>query len=80
MTAGMLAADVLAGGASPLRAAPPGEMEPEEARDRIAATLERMNAALTPEMLREIKTLPEKQRTRLVKAVGELSSKAAGLI
>ncbi|MEX2286567.1 MAG: hypothetical protein WD648_05705 [Planctomycetaceae bacterium] len=47
---------------------------------RITTTLERINAALSPEMLRDIRALPEKQRTRFVKAVGQLSSKAAGLI
>lgn len=47
---------------------------------RITTTLERINAALTTDMLRDIRALPEKQRTRFVKAVGQLSSKAAGLI
>jgi hypothetical protein len=56
------------------------QMPASQLVNRISATLERMNAALTPDMLREIRALPEKQRTRFVKAVGELSSKAAGLI
>ena len=43
-------------------------------------TLERINKALTPQMLTELRSLPEKKRDRLVKAVSELSSKTAGLL
>ena len=46
---------------------------------RMTSTLERLNQALTPSAVREMRKLPEKMRDRFVKAVGELSSKAAGL-
>jgi hypothetical protein len=47
---------------------------------RITMTIERLNKALTPEMLKELRSLPEKKRDHLVKAVSELSSKTVGLI
>ena len=43
-------------------------------------TLERINEALTPEVLKAFKTLPEKKRTRFLKAVSGLSTKTARLI
>ncbi len=47
---------------------------------RMTNTLERVNHALSPELLKECRLLPEKQRNRLVKAVSELSSKVAELM
>jgi hypothetical protein len=46
----------------------------------MAGALERVNEALTPEMLKAFKMLPEKKRTRFLKAVSELGTKAARLI
>ena len=46
---------------------------------RMTSTLERLNQALSSSALREMRNLPEKMRDRFVKAVAELSSKAAGL-
>jgi hypothetical protein len=46
---------------------------------RMTSTLERLNQALTASAVREMRKLPEKMRDRFVKAVAELSSKAAGL-
>ena len=44
------------------------------------AVLERMNEALTSEVLKAFKTLPEKKRNRFLKAVSSLNAKAARLI
>ena len=52
----------------------------EQLLSRMTATLERINKALTPQILREIRRLPEKSRSRFLKAASELGSKAAGLI
>lgn len=52
----------------------------EQLASRMISTLERINKALTPQMIKEIKKLPEKSRTRLLSAVSELGSKAAGLM
>jgi hypothetical protein len=46
----------------------------------MSGTLERINEALTPEVLKAFKTLPEKKRTRFLKAVSGLSTKTARLI
>jgi len=51
----------------------------EQLVSRMTSALERMNKALTPQMLREIRHLPEKTRNRFLKAASELGSKAAGL-
>ncbi len=47
---------------------------------RMTITLERMNNVLTPEFREEFKRLPDKFKNRFIKAVGDLSSKAAELI
>lgn len=47
---------------------------------RVTSSLKRINQALTPEMLKELRGLPEKQRNQLIKEVGELSSKVAALM
>ena len=47
---------------------------------RMTMTVERINKVLTPDMLKELRSLPEKKRDRLVKAVSELSSQTVGLI
>lgn len=47
---------------------------------RMTSTLERINKAFTPELTKGFRKLPEKQRDRFIKAVGELSSKAAELM
>ena len=47
---------------------------------RITNSLQRINQTLTPEMLKELRRFPEKQRNRLIKEVGELSSKVAELM
>jgi len=47
---------------------------------KVTLALERMNQALTAELLKDARRLPEKQRQRFIKAVGELSSKAARLM
>lgn len=52
----------------------------EQLASRMTSTLERINKALTPQMIREIRKLPEKSRARLLQAVNELSSKAAALM
>jgi hypothetical protein len=52
----------------------------EQMLKRAVTTLERINKALTEEMLQEIKKQPQKKRDRLVKVVGEISSKTAKLM
>jgi len=47
---------------------------------RMTATVERINKALSPDVLKDFHKLPEKMRTRFIKAVGELSTKAADLM
>jgi hypothetical protein len=59
---------------------PKSRVSPEQLITRVAGNLERVNAALTLEMLKAFKSLPESKRTRFVKAVSELSSKAARII
>ncbi len=56
------------------------QVSAEQLLARMTSALERMNKALTPQVLREIRALPEKSRTRFVKAASELGSKSAGLI
>jgi hypothetical protein len=60
--------------------APRPHLPPEQLITRMAGALERVNEALTPEMLKAFKMLPEKKRTRFLKAVSELGTKAARLI
>jgi hypothetical protein len=59
---------------------PRPHVTPEQLITRMSGTLERINEALTPEVLKAFKTLPEKKRTRFLKAVSELSTKTARLI
>ena len=47
---------------------------------RATATLRRINDALSPEVLQDVKTLPQKIRDQFTAAVAELSSKTAGLL
>ncbi len=60
--------------------APRPQLAPEQLLTRMSGTLERINEALTPEVLKAFKTLPEKKRTRFLKAVSGLSTKTARLI
>ncbi len=60
--------------------APRPHLSPEQLIARMSGTLERINEALTPEILKAFKTLPEKKRARFLKAVSGLSTKAARLI
>jgi hypothetical protein len=60
--------------------APRPHASPEQLITRMSGTLERINEALTPEVLKAFKTLPEKKRTRFLKAVSGLSTKTARLI
>ena len=53
---------------------------PEQLLKRMTSSLERLNTALTPEMVKQFRKLPEKPRSRFVQVVGEFSSKVAGLI
>lgn len=53
------------------------KLAPEHTIKRMTSTLERMNKSLTPEMLEEFRTLPEKLRVRFVQAVSELSTAVA---
>jgi hypothetical protein len=59
---------------------PRPHVTPEQLITRMSGTLERINEALTPDVLKEFKTLPEKKRTRFLKAVSGLSTKTARLI
>jgi len=60
--------------------APRPDASAEQIIMRMTKTLERCQEALTPEVCRQFKKLPDKVRNRFIKAVGELSSKAAGLM
>lgn len=60
--------------------APRPSLSPEQLITRVSGTLERMNEALTSDVLKAFKSLPEKKRTRFLKAVSALSSKAARLM
>ncbi len=51
----------------------------EQLAKRMCSTLERMNKALTPETVTQMKKLPEKVRVRLVAAMKDLSAKIAKL-
>ncbi len=59
---------------------PRPHVSPEQLITRMSGTLERINEALTAEVLKEFKTLPEKKRARFLKAVSGLSTKTARLI
>lgn len=52
---------------------------PEQMLRRAVSSLEKMNEALTPELVKAFRRLPADLRGRFVAAVGELSSKAATL-
>lgn len=56
------------------------QVSAEQLLKRLTTTMERMNKALTDEMLEDMKKQPQKKRDRLVKAVGEISSKTARLM
>ncbi len=60
--------------------APRPQASPEQLITRMATTLERINEALTADMLKEFKSLPEKKRSRFLKAVSGLSTKSARLL
>jgi hypothetical protein len=60
--------------------APRPQASPEQLITRMSSTLERINEALTSEMLKEFKSLPEKKRNRFLKAVSGLSTKTARLL
>jgi hypothetical protein len=60
--------------------APRPQASPEQLITRMSTTLERINEALTSEMLKEFKSLPEKKRSRFLKAVSGLSTKTARLL
>jgi hypothetical protein len=60
--------------------APRPHLSPEQLITRMSGTLERINEALTPEVLKAFKSLPDKKRTRFLKAVSGLSTKTARLI
>lgn len=47
---------------------------------RAAKTLQRIEAAITPEFAEVFRTLPEQEQNRFIKAVGDLSSKVAELL
>ncbi|HEV8004270.1 MAG TPA: hypothetical protein VGP63_30685 [Planctomycetaceae bacterium] len=59
---------------------PRPQASPEQLITRMSTTLERINEALTSEMLKEFKSLPEKKRSRFLKAVSGLSTKTARLL
>jgi hypothetical protein len=67
-------------GSDPVAVAARPHLSPEQLITRMSGALERVNEALTPEVLKEFKTLPEKKRARFLKAVSGLSTKAARLI
>jgi len=60
--------------------APRPQPSPEQLITRMSTTLERINEALTADMLKAFKSLPEKKRSRFLKAVSGLSTKAARLL
>jgi hypothetical protein len=55
------------------------EPSPEQLLKRVVSSLERINQALTPELVTACRRLPAALRGRFVEAVGELNSKAATL-
>jgi hypothetical protein len=61
-------------------AAPRPRLSPEQLITRVSGTLERVNEALTADVLKAFKTLPEKKRNRFLKAVSALGTKAARLM
>jgi hypothetical protein len=60
--------------------APRPQASPEQLITRMSSTLERINEALTGDMLKAFKSLPEKKRSRFLKAVSGLSTKTARLL
>jgi hypothetical protein len=60
--------------------APRPRLTPEQLITRVSGTLERVNEALTADVLKAFKSLPEKKRNRFLKAVGALGTKAARLM
>jgi hypothetical protein len=52
----------------------------EQLLKRMTSTLERINRDLTPELLAQLKRLPEKQRNRFSKSAAEFTSKVAELL
>jgi len=60
--------------------APRPQPSPEQLITRMSSTLERINEALTSDMLKAFKSLPEKKRARFLKAVSGLSTKSARLL
>jgi hypothetical protein len=60
--------------------APRPQASPEQLITRMSTTLERINEALTGDMLKAFKSLPEKKRSRFLKAVSGLSTKTARLL
>ena len=52
---------------------------PEQMLKRAVSSLERINQALTPELVKSFRRLPADLRGRFIDAVGELSSRAATL-
>jgi hypothetical protein len=60
--------------------APRPQASPEQLITRMSSTLERINEALSPEVLKAFKSLPEKKRSRFLKAVSGLSTKTARLL
>jgi hypothetical protein len=59
---------------------PRPQVSPEQLITRMSGTLERINEAMTPDVLKAFKSLPEKKRSRFLKAVSGLSTKTARLI
>ncbi len=59
---------------------PRPQASPEQLITRMSTTLERINEALTADMLKAFKSLPEKKRSRFLKAVSGLSTKSARLL
>jgi hypothetical protein len=55
-------------------------VSPEQLITRMSGALERVNEALTSEVIKAFKGLPEKKRNRFLKSVGDLSSKCARLL
>ncbi len=56
------------------------DVSAEQMVKRMTSAVERVNKALTPELIAALPDLPKKVRNRFVKAVGELSAKAAKLL
>jgi hypothetical protein len=59
---------------------PRPQVSPEQLITRMSGTLERINEALTLDVLKAFKMLSEKKRARFLKAVSGLSTKTARLI